>query len=486
LPPPLPGTKSTVLSTSVAQIDLSTFSASSAAADQAALLGVDPSTVTVTVTDLPVASTLTLAGLSSLSAAASDAMAASLLASLPATVQATANVSISSSPAAAGRRLLDMSASLLITGVGSSTADAAAVSATVTSPSALGAVAAAGGASGVTASTPVVSARLTVTVVSLSLAPPLPALVPPLPLGSSLPPPPRPTPPPLPPPPPVTVTDAPPAALTPPPQSSSALVAAAVLGAIAGAGLLVTSVAIWWRGRGGAAAATKKKPTKGASSSPRALERGPPSSPSSLLKTVSDITSAAKPGTRFASLAAVIRGALGTEEEARAVETLPANKPNSRLAGLKGVMRDAVGDAPTSVPEDEEAEEVAPFKQRRRRQAPAALPAEVETSAGSEGDMPRLPVVRTQPSRATGPPSASSVESALESAERFAEIDRLQKKLKAAKRQVSKSAGTESHAHWLAVQSRLERKLNKRIARDPELPFSPDGECTPHGASLPF
>ena len=158
---------------SISAVDLSTFNAATAAAS----LGItDPSAV-VTVTDLPVVSTLSFAGVNSLGAAVLSALRTAVVASLPASMQATANVTLTVQ-GGGGRRLLDVSVALLIEGVGSSTSAASAVCSSIQNAGNLHAMANAAGSMGVTASAPTVTAKVTITTVSLTplSPPPLPSI----------------------------------------------------------------------------------------------------------------------------------------------------------------------------------------------------------------------------------------------------------------------------------------------------------------------
>ena len=478
----------------LAAVDLNTFTASSAAADQAAALGVDPSRVTVTITDLPVTSTLSLGGLSSLSAAASAAMAAALKANLPASVQATASVSITAE-SGSGRRLLDLQAALSITGVGSSTSAAASVSAAVTNPSALSAMASAGGSTGIAATPPVVSATISITILPLPppSPPPSPPPLPPTPLSPLKPP----TPPMASPPGP------PPATVTPPAASSGGLVAAAVIAAIGGAALVAASVYVYRRNRPSpvdSAGGKKLAPDsyKGQSAMPKssgkkqASEAGD-AEPQSRLEGLRSIIRAAEPLSRLEGLRSIIRGALGGD----------GTRAPSRLAGLQEVIKESLSAKEKGLK---------PARSPRAAPKPAATrqPSGDIESSGSDAEeadeVPSLPPLRVKPvrsrRRAEVDPASSEDVDADEHAEadarpavdeaaeeaRLADIDRLKRKLRKARSQEAKARGTDGHAHWLSVTARLERKLEKRIAADPDLPMSPRSPDapTPRSGSLPF
>jgi hypothetical protein len=154
---------------SLSGIDLTTFSTSNVAAALAATTGVNPADVDVVVTDYPITTTVSFAGVSqtSLSAAEITSITNAIDANLP-----TAMVPTLGAVTPAGRRLLDLSFPVTITGVGADPTAAAAAQAAVTSPTTLGAAATAAGvpSTAVTATPATVSVTMTITVSAASAA----------------------------------------------------------------------------------------------------------------------------------------------------------------------------------------------------------------------------------------------------------------------------------------------------------------------------
>jgi hypothetical protein len=154
-PPPSPPPPASVVSVelALAGIDPATFDAADVASGIAEASGVDLADVVVTVEDLPVATTLSLVGSSTLSNAQRTSMATAITAALPSAAQAAAVVTIGT-PTAVRRRLLDLTVPVTITGLGAASATATAASSALQSSSSLAAFATAGGATSASASVP--------------------------------------------------------------------------------------------------------------------------------------------------------------------------------------------------------------------------------------------------------------------------------------------------------------------------------------------
>jgi hypothetical protein len=161
-PPPPPAATTVTVGLSLSNINPATFDLTAVTAGLAAASGANASDVTVVINDFPVSTSLSLAGITALSTATLAAMRTSVGASL--SVNAS-GVALGTPSAVAGRRrLLDLSVPLTVSGLGANASRASAVSSALTSTTALTAVAAAAGATSAAATTPVVTASLTVTV----------------------------------------------------------------------------------------------------------------------------------------------------------------------------------------------------------------------------------------------------------------------------------------------------------------------------------
>ena len=150
-------------------IDLASFSTSNVAAALAATAGINVADVDVVVTDYPVSTIVSFAGvaLTSLTASQISGITAAMDANLPATA-----TPVLGAVTPAGRRLLDLSFPVTVTGVGASITLAAETQTKVTSPTTLGAAATSAGvpSSAVTATPATVSVAMTITVRAASAA----------------------------------------------------------------------------------------------------------------------------------------------------------------------------------------------------------------------------------------------------------------------------------------------------------------------------
>ena len=155
---------------SLTGINLATFSPSSVAAALAAVAGINAADVDIVVTDYPVSTTVSFTGVSltSLTAAETAAITSAIDAKLP----AVAMTPVIGAVTPAGRRLLDLSFPVTVTGVGASTTLAAQTQTAVTSAATLGAAATAANvpSSAVTATPAAVGVVMSVTVRAASAA----------------------------------------------------------------------------------------------------------------------------------------------------------------------------------------------------------------------------------------------------------------------------------------------------------------------------
>lgn len=165
LPPPsLAAPQTVTVGLSLAGINLSTFSLASLVIGLAGTVGADSSALNVTITDLPVSTTLTLAG-SGLTSISTSALAALKTSLVTVTGVSESGITLGAVAVAGRRHLLDVSVPVTVSGLGGSIAAASAVVTALTSTSNLNSIAASvPGSTSATPSTPSVSARVSVVV----------------------------------------------------------------------------------------------------------------------------------------------------------------------------------------------------------------------------------------------------------------------------------------------------------------------------------
>ena len=163
-PPSLAAPQTVSVALSLAGINPSTFTLASLVTGLAASVGADPSALNVTITDLPVSTTLTLAG-SGLTAISTSALAALKTSLATATGVPVSGITLGAVAAAGRRHLLDVSVPVTVSGLGGNIATASAVVTALTNPTNLATISTAvPGSSGAVATAPSVSARVSVVV----------------------------------------------------------------------------------------------------------------------------------------------------------------------------------------------------------------------------------------------------------------------------------------------------------------------------------